>query len=224
MKIRYIITIIILILLAIVFEYYVIFSKYGSNAEIGNTIQSAAVFVALISAVIALSTADPKPKKVKIKIEQSVDSEHIGIYPKNELPSDLRTKYKTFPDPITSHKVQFKITNTSGFTLKKPTLMFRLPLEKLHPRKNNGGYTLSFNSNLFNSQSELRLLEFADTRLLSNSNMPFWNNDDNITIWIRMLLNDGKLEPFIVEISVNCENAEGVTKKVQIEPRAIISS
>jgi len=65
------------------------------------------------------------------------------------------------------------------------------------------------------------LLEFADTRLLSNSNLPFWNNDDNITIWIRMLLNDGKLESFTVDVSVNCENAEGVTKLVRIDPKHV---
>ena len=219
MKIRYIITIGVLILLAIIFEYYVIFSQFGSDNRIGNAIQSAAVFVALVAALIALSAAAPKVKKVEVRIEQSIDTNNVGSYPKSDLPSDLQTKYKAFPDPITSHRVQFKITNTSGFTLKKPTLMFRLPLEKQHPYKAGRDYVLSFNSNLFNSQSELRLLEFADTRLLSNSNLPFWNNEDDITIWIRMLLNDGKLAPFMVEISVNCENAEGVTKRVRIEPR-----
>jgi len=62
------------------------------------------------------------------------------------------------------------------------------------------------------------LLEFADTRILSNSNLPFWNDEDDIKIWIRMLICDGKLEPFYVEVSVNSDNAEGITKRVLIEP------
>lgn len=219
MKTKYIITVAILILMAIGFEYYIIASPLGSDTRIGNAIQSAAVFVALLAAIIALSAADPKAKKVKVTIEQDIDPNNVGRYYKAELPNDLQTKYEGLPDPITSHRVQFKITNTSGFTLKKPTLTFRLPLEKQHPHKVGDQYVLSFNSNLFNSQTELRLLEFADNRVLSNSNLPFWNNDDNITIWIRMLLNDGKLEPFMVDVSVNCENAEGVTKPVQINPK-----
>ncbi|MCE5250269.1 hypothetical protein LLG96_08620 [bacterium] len=219
MKTKYIFIVAILIFMAIAFEYYVIVSPLGSDTRIGNAIQSAAVFVALLAATIALSAADPKAQKVKVKIEQNIDPNNIGFYYKSELPNDLQTKYEGFPYPIKSHKVHFKITNTSGFTLKKPTLTFRLPLEKQHPQKVGEKYVLSFNSNLFNSQTELRLLEFADTLLLSNSNLPFWNNDDNITIWIRMLLNDGKFEPFMVDVSVNCENAEGVTKLVRIDPK-----
>jgi len=138
--------------------------------------------------------------------------------PKKDLPSDINLRYEDYPDPIKTHKVVFKIANISGFTLQKPSLTFRLPLQKLHPRKVGQQYTLSFNSNLFNSQSELRLLEFADTRILSNSNLPFWNDEDDIKIWIRMLICDGKLEPFYVEVSVNSDNAEGITKRVLIEP------
>ena len=221
MKTKYIITVVILILLAIVFEYCVINSPYGSDPRIGNAIQSAAVFVALLAAVIALSSGDPKAKNVDVTIKEDIDANHVGSYHKADLPEDLQTKYKSFPDPIASHRVQFKITNTSGFTLKKPTLTFRLPLEKQHPHKVGDQYILTFNSNLFNTQAELRLLEFADTRLLSNSNLPFWNNEDDITIWIRMLIDDGKREPFMVTISVNSENAEGVTKTVQIDPRRL---
>lgn len=221
MKTKYIIIVAILILMAIAFEYYVIATPLGSDNRIGNVIQSVAVFVALLSATIALSATDPKAKKVKVTIEQKIDLKKIGYYRKAELPNDFQTKYEGFPDPIESHRVQFKITNTSGFTLKKPILTFKLPLEKQHPHKVRGQYVLTFNSNLFNSQTELRLLEFADTRLLSNSNLPFWNKDDNITIWIRMVLNDGIMEPFIVDVSVNCENAEGVTKPVRVDPKNI---
>ena len=222
MKRKYIITIGVLIILATVLAYFLIFSQGASDTKISNVIQSVSVFIALIIAVIAMSIADPKVKKANVEVEQSVDENNVNLYVKSDLPSDLQLKYESFPDPITSHRVQFKITNISGFTLKKPTLTFRLPIEKQHPHRVGRGYTLTFNSNIHNPQSEFRLLEFADFCMLSSSNLPYWNNGDEITIWIRMLLNDGQLEPFIVEISLNSENAEGITTKVSIEPRNFV--
>ena len=183
--------------------------------------QSAAVFVALLAAVIALSTADPKARIVNVTIRQNIDPNSVFYHKKVELSANIQANYADFPDPMTSRKVQFRITNTSGFTLKKPTLTFRLPLDKQHPHTDGGQYGLTFNSNLFNSKTELRSLEFADTRILSNSNLPFWNNKDDITIWIRMLLNDSKSNPFMVDVSINCENAEGVTKPVPIDPKHV---
>ena len=222
MKRKYIITIGVLIILATVLAYFLIFSQGASDTKISNVIQSVSVFIALIIAVIAMSIADPKVKKANVEVEQSVDENNVNLYVKSDLPSDLQLKYESFPDPITSHRVQFKITNISGFTLKKPTLTFRLPIEKQHPHRVGRSYTLTFNSNIHNPQSEFRLLEFADFCMLSSSNLPYWNNGDEITIWIRMLLNDGQLEPFIVEISLNSENAEGITTKVSIEPRNFV--
>ncbi len=213
MKKKYIITIGVLIILATVLEYFLIFSQGASATKFSNVIQSVSVFVALIIAVIAMSIADPKVKKANVNVEQNVVENNVNLYVKSDLPSDLQLKYESFPDPITSHRVQFKITNISGFTLKKPTLTFRLPIEKQHPHRVGRTYTLTFNSNIHNPQSEFRLLEFADFCLLSTSHLPYWNNRDEITIWIRMLLNDGQLEPFIVEISLNSENAEWITTK-----------
>ena len=222
MKKKYIITIGVLIILATVFEYFLIFSQGVSDTKMSNVIQGVSVFVALIIAVTAMSIADPKVKKANVEVEQSVDENNVNLYVKSDLPSDLQLKYESFPDPITSHRVQFKISNISGFTLNKPTLTFRLPIEKQHPHRVGRSYTLTFNSNIHNPQSEFRLLEFADFCMLSISNLPYWNNGDEITIWIRMLLNDGQLEPFIVEISLNSENAEGITTKVSIEPRNFV--
>ena len=222
MKRKYIITIGVLIILATVLEYFLIFSQGASDTKISNALQSVSVFVALLIAVIAMSIADPKVKKANVEVEQSVDENNVNLYVKSDLPSDLQLKYESFPDPITSHRVQFKITNISGFTLKKPTLTFRLPIEKQHPHRVGRSYTLTFNSNIHNPQSEFRLLEFADFCMLSSSNLPYWNNGDEITIWIRMLLNDGQLDPFIVEISLNSENEEGITTKISIEPRNFV--
>jgi hypothetical protein len=49
--------------------------------------------------------------------------------------------------------------------------------------------------------------------VLSNSNLPFWNDQDNITFWIRMAIHKD-LEPTIV-VSVNCDNAEGINQRSQ---------
>lgn len=222
MKTKYLIIMIVLIISAIAFEYYLMYSSLGVNNRVGTAVQAAAVFVALLAAIIALSSADQKPKKVGVTIELFIDPNHVDRVNKGELPDDLKLRYELFPDPITSHRVSFEIKNNSGFTLKKPTLTFRLPLEKQHPHKVRDQYYLSFNSNLFNSQSELRLLELADTRLLSNSNLPFWNNGDTITIWIRMVLDDNTSKPFTVDVSVNCENAEGDTKSVKVDSKKLL--
>jgi len=223
MKTKYLIIVIFLILVAVGFELLVLFSPLGEFSRLEKAIQSAGIFVALLAAVIALSAADPKRRSVSVKIEASVDKGNIGFYPKNELSEDLRKIYKSFHDPVKSNRVQFHMTNISGFALNRPTLTFRLPLEKQHPHKVGETYSArTFNSNLYNSQRDLRLLEFGDTRILSNSNLPYWNNQEEITIWVRMVLDDGKLEPFIVEVSVNCENADGVTNKIKISPKELM--
>lgn len=225
MKKKYLLIIIFLILIAVGFEYLVLFTNVGKYSVLEKAIQSAGIFVALLAAVIALSTSDPKKKSVNIDIELSADRGNISTYPKNELSEELRDFYKDLHDPIKSYRVQFKMKNTSGFTLNKPTLTFRLPLQMEHPRegkKNNVYFNHTFNSNLYNSRENLRVLEFADTRILSNSNLPYWNDGESITIWIRMVLDEGKSEPFIVAISVNCENAEGITKEIKTSPMKII--
>jgi hypothetical protein len=210
-----------LIFIAITFICFILFSPLGVNPQIDEAIQSAGIFVALLACILALSVADSKRKLVMVSIKPNIDKKFIGKYPKNELSNNLKQVYRNFSDPVTSHQVHFKMTNISGFTLIKPTLTFSLPLQKQHPFKLKEEQIYSkqsFNSNLFNSQRELRLLEFSDKRILSNSNLPYWNDKDEITIWIRMVLDDSKLEPFIIEVSVNCENADGVTNKVIINP------
>lgn len=118
-----------------------------------------------------------------------------------------------------THKVQFEIKNVSGFSLRNPVLTFRVPL----PRGYKDGEPLTFNSNLFNSQEELRLLKFGDTLVLSNRNLPYWNHDEAITIWIRMAL-DRMPDVFRVKVSLNSDNAEGATKNVSIEPAKLLGS
>jgi hypothetical protein len=226
LKKGYRIVLILLIALSAAFVYLVVASPLGTHSRLAEVIQTLGIFVALLAAVIALAAADPKRKSVKVGIEVSADEDHVGTYERHELSDDLKKDYKDFPSPLKSHRVQFKITNVAGFTLEKPTLTFRLPLQKQHPHIVPGQVCRkrTFHSNLFNSQQELRSLEFADTRILSNSNLPYWNDGDQMTIWIRMILDDGKLNPFNVELSVNSANADGITEKVEIKPKALIKS
>ena len=224
MKIKYIIVISFLAILFLIFEYCVFFNKLGENPNLEIAIQAAAIFIALFAAIVALSAADPKVKIVKVTIEHFVDKKTFVEYSKKDLTTELKEVYKDFSDPIRSYQVHFAVSNNSGFNLKRPTLTFRLPLEREHPEdKGHPPYKRrTFHSNLFYSRSELKVLDFADTRIISNSNLPYWNNNDTTTIWIRMVLANDKLEPFNVEVSVNCENAEGVTNKITIDPKKLI--
>jgi hypothetical protein len=82
---------------------------------------------------------------------------------------------------------------------------------------------LSFNTNLYNDPTEaLRVLEFGNLRLLSKEVFTYLNNQDNLIIWIRMVLDCGdytkEKEPFNVDVSINCDNAEGVTIPIIIDP------
>ncbi len=226
MKIGYIIVLLLLATLAVAFVYLVLASPLGSHSQLEKAIQSAGVFTALLAAVVALAAVDPKRRSIKAEIAVSVNQNHVGTYGQDQLSEELRKNYDGFPIPLKSHRVEFKIKNVSGFTLKSPTLTFRLPMQKQHPHIVPGQLCnkRTFHSNLFNSQQELRLLELADTQVLSNSNLPYWNEGDEVTIWIRMILDDGKRNPFDVEVSVNSSNADGKTQTVKIHPAALVES
>jgi hypothetical protein len=201
-------------------------SLLGCDSQAARLIQTLSGLAIAATAIIALSGTDPKRRVVSVVISSPyVDEE--GIYPKDKMSKELKVYYKDFSDPIRSHQVHFRITNNSNFTLNRPTLTFRIPVEKKHPNKHEREeiwHLRNFNSNLYNSREELRIFECADTSILSNSNLPYWNSGEEVTIWIRMILDDGKLEVFNVEVSVNCENADGVTQKVEINPKRLLKS
>jgi len=66
------------------------------------------------------------------------------------------------------------------------------------------------------------VFEFADTRIFSNSNLPYWNNKDELTFWVRMIIQNNFSESFDINTSINSDNAEGITKKVTIDPRKLV--
>lgn len=213
MKYRYLAILAILFVFALVFAYITISTQIGDNSRLGNVIQSLGVFAALFAAVIALAGADPAKLSVKFELETAIDNEGIDEYNKNNLSDNLKKLYEKYPDPFKSYKINFKITNTSGSTWKNPNLTFRLPMRNSHPDKDNRERT-AFNSNIHNSSESYRQFQFQDTLVISNSNLPYWNDKDDLTFWIRMAIAKN-LEPNVV-VSVNCDNAEGVNQKIKI--------
>jgi hypothetical protein len=64
MKARYTIFIIAILAAAIAFEYLLFASPLGEHPKLENSIQAAAVFIALLAAVVALAGSDPKPRRL----------------------------------------------------------------------------------------------------------------------------------------------------------------
>jgi len=218
MRARYLLFIFALVLAAVIYVYGVLSSPSKLHPNIGDLLQGIAIFVALLASVIALSSADTKRKTVKVDITAHIEKQSMERYSKCDFSPQLKDKYSAYPDPVVSYRVYFDMRNISGFTLKRPALTFRLPIDRRHPHKDGINYgTTTFHSNIFNYQRDLVSLETADTLILSNSNLPYWNNDDEISIWIRIVLDPGPPQSFPVEISLNCENAEGITKTNKID-------
>lgn len=214
MKGKYIIFIALLVLVFLAFQGAIFLLPLGNHPQLQNSIQGTGIFVALFAAIIALSTADRKKKHVNIRIEPFINPQSL-TYHKNEMTDYLRNLYKGRPDTFKSHQVNFKMTNLSGFTLENTTLTFVLPYEKQPPYKKEGQTmydSRGFTTNILNPPQML----FEEKMILSTPFLPFWNHQDSMTVWIRMLLEDAELEPFMINISVNSEKAEGKTYPVKI--------
>jgi len=223
MKAKYLILIVILFLGAAAFEIVLFCSSVGQHPRLENGIQSAGIFVALLAALIALSAAEPKRRKVTAAIDEPLLTNEEN-YHHDKMTEDLTELCKALPDPVRSHRVHFAVTNMSGFTWAKPVLSFRIPIDRKHPAGKDKGKLsdLTFNSNLYNSQKELCILEVADACIISNSNVPYWNPGEKITFWIRMVVDNGKREPFNVYVSVNCDNTDGITQTVTLDPHNLL--
>lgn len=185
MRFGYIFCIFAIIILIIVLMYQLLYPPLTEDSPWGRVAKNANIFVpslsALLAAVIALSTADPKTKKIDANIETKITDKIKNwkiTYPKTELTTELREFFKNCDEPITSHKVQFKITNTSKFDWIKPVVTFLLPVEKQHPQKINEQdqcySSLSYNSNTHNTQTDIKTLQMIDGVIISNSNLPYW--------------------------------------------------
>jgi hypothetical protein len=234
MKMRwgYILCVFIIIVLIIGLIYLLLYPPPVEDSSFGRIVKNANIFVpslaALLAAVIALSAADPKTKKLKAHIETYITDKIENwkiLYPKKELTTELRDFFKNCDEPITSHKVQFKITNTSNFDWVKPVVTFWLPVEKQHPQKKEQIYSsLSYNSNTYNTPANVKRLQMIDGVIISNSNLPYWKKKKSLTIWIKMALANHGSDPFDVEVSIDCENTNGFTKRFKINPEDLLKN
>ncbi len=218
MKTRYIVSLIGLAVLFAVFLASLAWGPLGSYTWLSSAMQGTAVFVALTASVIALHASDRKLRYAKGTITVSLDPDERRVHKKSQIHRSIENGFASHPDTFTDDRVQFHIRNNSGFTLRDPTLTFRLPLDRQHPhRHTDGNWVVTFNSNLYNSQEDLRILQFGDTAVISNRNLPYWNKDEHFTIWIRMVLDYPNEEPFDISVSLNSENAEGTTVSVPVD-------
>jgi len=225
MKLRYKLAIVSLFVLFIAFELSVIFLELASAQWLERALQGAAVFVALIASIIALHSSDRNPPPIKAEV-------HITDGPRDRIEhtreDTLFRLWQGLGHSITlfhSARVHFSVRNDSHITLHEPTLSFRLPSNRRHPHRPDGGeWVLTFNSNLYNSPENFRSLQFGDTTIISNSNLPFWNHGSELVIWIRMAVDAPDLAPFDVEVALNAENAQGYDKTLTIDPKSFLGA
>lgn len=185
-----------------------------------NALQITSLLTAGIALVIALHSTNTKQRYATIDIK-ICKTEKAHSVEKAALSAGLKDVYLEFSDPIEAHRVHFNLTNTSGFDLTKPSFMFRVPLEKKHPTKD--GRKRTCHSNLYNTPQVVKL-EMSDSLILFNTGLPYFNKDDSIEFWIKMALNTTSLEPFEIKVSVNCENADGTTQEITVNPKEVIES
>ncbi|MDP8201296.1 MAG: hypothetical protein P9M11_04075 [Candidatus Tenebribacter burtonii] len=212
----------IVLLLLILSWLLLLLCDFHSHPRITYSIQISSIFIAFFVAIIALHASDKPTQKIEIKNIVYANKEK-GEYYKKDFNKKLLDEYINYPDPVTAHQIYFKITNKSGFTLEQPTLTFKLPSCKKHPYKQKEKYNIkSFNTNLYNSTKDMKLLDTGDSIYISNSNLPFWNNNDTLKFWIRMSIEGSENTIFKIAISVNAKNANGITENIVIDPNNIV--
>lgn len=228
MKISYKVVFYLLFVFAILLSFMSCFSLLGCDSKADRLIQILTGLAIAVAAVVALSSTDPKKETVKISIEKPyiIDGEK-EIYDEHELHKSIKSYYKKFP--VISYRVHFKVKNISEFDLKNPVITFnKLPIEKQRPYSETGNKLYSTRCFSFSivraDRKPYFLVVDKKYHLLSINGLPYWNRDSEIDLWIRMVLDGGGLEEFDVDISVNCENSDGMTKPVKINPKKLSST
>lgn len=217
MKLKYVVMIIALILLTGWYSYSVLSSSTGLHPQLGDLLQGLAIMVALVAGIIALATADPKTKKIIADME--LDSlSNCSSFSKADLSAELVTKYASYPDPFESCRVNLKFRNRSGITLKKPVITLTLPNERQHPVQGQPPLEKTeFRSNMFTTQHDLKVFTGGQFVILSNSLQPYWNDGDELRMWVRVACKVTGSDSFSLSVSINAENAEGISKSIQIK-------
>ncbi|MBN2272654.1 MAG: hypothetical protein JXN61_18720 [Sedimentisphaerales bacterium] len=206
-------------------------SLLGCDSQAERLIQILTGLAVAITALVAVSVADPKKDRVQAVVTKPYVIPNIKnwkeTYPKNELTGMAAEFFANFADPITSYKVQFKIENTSSFDWANPIVTFWLPPEKQHPQKKekeegNTYSELSYNSSIYNVQGDVRKFEMVGAVVISNRNLPYWKQGKHLTFWIKMTLSGEDSNPVDIEVSVDCDNADGYTKTVALNPKELL--
>jgi len=218
-----IIVVVLAVLLLFLISYLSFIATLDTDTIFSQSIQIFIGFAAILSAIIALAISDKKDKPINFSLySYALSRDNIKEHRKSDLVEALKKNFEKFPDIFQSHQVYFKITNKSGFTLKKPTITLRVPQKYMHPNDNGNG--LDIRSNLFNSLLTNQILKFADTIVLSNSNLNYLNDNEMIKIWIQVCLpiDDNKEVKF--RVALNADNAGGKTFNVKCNKSELLSA
>lgn len=190
--------------------------------------QLAGAFAAIAAAIIALAIADRPSQVVNFTITMEVNKDEkityddIDIASSDLSPKEIEESVESIISYVGSYQVYFNITNVSGFTLNKPVVAFELPKKLRYPHKlSDGKWSLYFPSNL-NNVPYVQQLEFGDRIVLSNNIVPYFNNEQDLDIWIRMGLSEDDKSEYPIKVSLNCDNAEGKTVPTEISPKKLL--
>ncbi len=219
MKLYYKISLgIITILFAAIFYNFI-----DSKTEIAEILQLSAIFVALFTSVLAISISDKKKERIGFSMDIfGLKKKGKSDYVLSELDSSIQSHFKKHGDSFSSYQVYFKIRNKSKFNLKRPTVTIRVPSRLKHPSQDYRN--LEFRSNLFNSTNSFQMLEYGDTTIVSNSNLPYLHKNEVLKIWIRMVLNPLDEKKLTFHVALDSENLEGKYEMISMSPKAILEN
>jgi len=205
------------------------FSWPVCDAQVERLIQILTGLAVAITALVAVSVADPKKDRVQAVMKPPYVTPNLKngkkTYQKNELTGRAAESFADSTGPIVSYKVQFEIENTSSFDWANPIVTFWLPPDKQHPQKKEGEHTyseLSYNSSMYYVQGDARKFEMVDGVVISNRNLPYWKQGKHLTFWIKMVLSPKDSNSVDIEVSVDCDNADGCTKTVTLNPKELL--
>ena len=190
---------------------------------IADILSLSAIFVALITGLLAVSISDKKQQIINFTVKIFANkTKGKTTYQTANLPFDIRSNFQQCGSDFSSYKVYFKITNTSKFALKKPTVTLKIPNSVKHPSQDLK--SIEIRSNLYNSISSLQALEYGNTTVISNSNLPYLHSNETIKIWVRMMLDREDDKKLIFHVALDSDNAEGKNLRFKMTPKEILNN
>lgn len=220
---------VIILVLPLILLSLVIWRYYASHhvAETVDTaVQAVAATAAAAAAVIALGLADPPKREVSIEQEGTAylqtdkrepECGHPVEYKREEIPEPHHVPFKHYPERFHSHRVGFLLVNTSGFTLKRPRVTITAPADRRHPAEPKEQRWEPTCSALFGVTRGLPWAVHTEDKLMVTADLADeWGRGTKRPFWMRLVLDNVPGEPFALEVTVTCDDAEGTTLKVPI--------